>query len=214
MRQSLGYICVKTVFTEASLSCFKVKGSCKVGGEVYLNLFPEKRKGAERAHIWYSLWLLLRKQLTSFVFLRLEKKWKQISEEKKSQSSCCRDTWWDAAGVSRRAQPQGKAGLGKSPRLLQLRLPEPQQGQGGAPGESFQGPLGLSSSCCCWQGRRWNYSVERGGKQKVWRDENTEFCFHPTNILRNPFRGMKASPDSSVFMFCRHLQTTEISDNE
>lgn len=53
--KTLGCICVKTLFTEASLSCFKLKGSCKVGGEVCLtilfNLFGEKRKGTESAHI-------------------------------------------------------------------------------------------------------------------------------------------------------------------
>lgn len=137
-------MCVKTVFTQASLSCFKVKGSCKVGDEVYLtilfNLFGEKRKGAERAHIWSSLWLLIRKQLISFVFLLLEKVKTDIWG-KQNQISCCKDTWWNPAGVSCSDQPQGKPGLEKSPRLLQLRL-EPQRGQGGASGESFQGPFG------------------------------------------------------------------------
>lgn len=184
------------------LSCLKVKRSCKVGGEVCLtilfNLFGENRKGAGRAHIWSSLWLLLWKQLISFVFffLLLEKVKTDIWG-KKSQTSCCKDTWWNPAGVSCSAQAQGKAGLGKSPCLLQLRL-EPQRGQGGAPG-SFQGPSGAELQLLL---------LGRGGDEIIpWKGEKSResegmktqsFAFIPLIFSGIPLGGWKPSLASLI----------------
>lgn len=200
------------------LSCLKVKGSCKVGGEVCLtilfNLFGENRKGAGRAHIWSSLWLLLWKQLISFVFFffitgksenrYLRKKEPDLLLQGHLVKSC-----WSLLQCS----STGKGWPWEEPL--------PAAAEAGAPAGSGRCPWELPGALWSWataaaagEGRRWNYTVERGEKQRVWRDENTEFRFHPANILRNPFRGVEVIPcksDSSVFMFCRHLQTTEMS---
>lgn len=157
------------------LSCLKVKGSCKVGGEVCLtilfNLFGENRKGAGRAHIWSSLWLLLWKQLISFVFFFYYwKKWKQISEEKRARPPVARtlgEILLESPAVLKHRE---RLALGRAPACCSWGWSP--SGVREVPLGASRGPLELSYSCCCWGGEEMKLYRGKGRKAeslKGWK---------------------------------------------